>query len=251
MSRPPSPDDSSPGDNPLVATARRGTDTATDSVTVRYEKPPTIFILHPRNGARVREAASDVSGFVDDPSAAVSVNGVTATVDEAGGFVARSVPLALGPNTLVAQAVALDGGVGTDSVVVTRDDALAPLLRLVLYDPGAPLIADDFGPFRDLLAQRGLAPEQFSPPVSRITVGGGTRQVYLYVFAEEGGSVTIPEVAAFGADPTQELLPISALPDFQVAAGLDPTIVPQLVPLDFEPRFFQVYLLNLQTNEGR
>ncbi|MEX2206810.1 MAG: hypothetical protein WEF50_11335 [Myxococcota bacterium] len=238
------------GDNLLVATARRGSETATDSVTVRYEKPPAIFILHPRNGMRLRQAATDVSGFVDEPAAAVDVNGVTATVDEAGGFVARGVPLALGDNPLVAQAVDLDGGVGSDTAQVNRDDGVAPLLRLVLHDPGrfgigyGASVADGFEAFRKLLAEQGLSPEQFSPPVDRIVVGQ-SGQAYLYVFAEEGGTVTIPEVEEFDAEPTQELRAIEEL-QFE----LDPATILQLLPLDFEPRFFARYFLLLPEGES-
>ncbi|MBM4335598.1 MAG: hypothetical protein FJ108_06755 [Deltaproteobacteria bacterium] len=238
------------GDNLLVATARRGSETATDSVTVRYEKPPAIFILHPRNGMRLRQAAADVSGFVDEPAAAVDVNGVTATVDETGGFVARNVPLSLGDNPLVAQAVDLEGGVGSDTAIVNRDDALAPLLRLVLYDPGrfgigyGASVADGFAAFRRLLSERSLAPEQFSPPVDRIVVGQ-SGQVYLYVFAEEAGTVTIPEVVEFETEPTQELRPIEELP-----LELDPATVLQILPLDFEPRFFARYFLLLPEGES-
>lgn len=224
------------GDNLLVATARRGSDTASDSVTVRYEKPPGIFILHPRNGTRIRHATTDVSGFVDEAAAAVDVNGVTATVDEAGGFVARAVPLALGDNPLVAQAVDLDGGVGSDTARVNRDDGLPPLLRLVVRASG-PLIADDFPAFRAFLAEGGVAPEQFSPAVDRIVVGR-TGGFYLYVFAQEGGEVTILEVDGFGDNPTKELRPIEEL-----SLELDPATILQILPVDFEPRFFEVYNL--------
>ncbi len=232
----------SEGDNLLMATARRGSETASDSVTVRYQKPPGIFILHPRNGTRVRRATTDVSGFVDEPAAAVDVNGVTASVDEAGGFVARGVPLALGDNPLVAQAVDLDGGVGSDTARVNRDDGEPPLLRLVLQDTSrygtAPFTADGLEAFRKLLAERGLAPEQFSPPVDRIVVGQGSF-VRLYVFAEEGGEVTIPEVQThFNLSPTRELRPIEELP-----LELDTVTAVQILPLDFEPRFFQIYVL--------
>ena len=229
------------GDNTLVATAQRAGSTATDTVTVRYEKPPQIHILHPRNGTRLRVATTDVSGFVDDFSAAVDVNGVTASVDEAGGFVAHGVPLSVGPNPLDAQAVSLDGLVGTDSALVTRDDGQPPLLRLVMYDREASTIADGFAAFRGALARRGIAPELFTPVVDQVLTGTSF-SVQLFVFAEDPGSVTIPEVAEFGAEPTQELRPIEELEQ-----EIDPVLFVQILPADFEPSFFQVY--NLQVRE--
>ncbi|HTO52102.1 MAG TPA: hypothetical protein VMR50_01855 [Myxococcota bacterium] len=224
----------SEGDNQLVASAVRGGETATDTVTVRYEKPPTIFILHPANGTRLREAATDVSGFVDDLSAAVSVNGIAATVNESGGFVARGVPLVLGDNTLNAQAVSLDGLVGTDTAKVTRDDALPQVVRLVLFHPFGPLVVDGFDAFVSQLQTRGLSPSSFSPPLDRTVISPSTR-ISLFVFTEDPGEVTVPEVEAYGAEPTQTLAPISEL---------DPADQQQVLPLDFAPRFYAVYDLH-------
>jgi hypothetical protein len=228
------------GDNTLVATAQRTGSTATDTVTVRYQKPPQIHILHPRNGTRLRVTTTDVSGFVDDVSAAVDVNGVTASVDEAGGFIAHGVPLSVGPNPLNAQAVSLDGLVGTDSAIVTRDDDQPPLLRVVLYDREASTIADGFAAFKDSLARRGVSTEQFTPVVDQV-LSGKSSSVQLFVFGEQPGSVTIPEVAEFGAQPTQELRPIEELEQ-----EIDPVLFVQILPADFEPSYFQVYSLRIR-----
>src|SRR5262249_12452678 len=141
---------------------------------------------------------------------AVDVNGVHATVDEAGGFVARGVPLVQGDNLLTAQAVDLDGNVGTDTAHVTRDDGEAQLLHLVIYDPQRTLVLDGLAAFRTALAARGRAREEFTPPLDRLVVGEGS-PAYLFVFAEQPGPVTIPEAAQFGPDATQTLRPIAEL----------------------------------------
>ena len=231
------------GDNQLVATAIRGDETATDAVTVRYEKPPTIFILHPPSGTRLRAATTDVSGFVDDVSAAVDVNGVPATVDESGGFVARSVPLVLGDNTLAAQAVSLDGLTGTDTAKVTRDDAMPQIVRLVMYDRFGIAAADGFDQFVQNLQANGRAPDQYTPPLDRIEISQHNGSLLL-VFTEEPGQVTVPEVEPYGPDPTQDLRPISELSD---VLSVDEVLL--LLPLDFAPRFFQVYELHF-SNEA-
>lgn len=72
--------------------------------------------------------AITVTGKVDDPTAIVKVNGVTATVDALGVF-SGSVTLQEGMNTITVTATDAVGNVGQTSVQVSLD-TVAPVLTI-------------------------------------------------------------------------------------------------------------------------
>ena len=243
------------GQNLVTATAERGADTAQDSVTVTFNKPPTIQILDPSDGSLTPNAETDVEGVVDDPTAFVDVNGVVATVGSAGRFVANGVLLNPGENTLTARAIDVAGAQGTDTVTVLRDDATAGRLRLVMVipsrdpfftgGPSARIVAEDFEDFRMAFANLGLPTEQFAPELEDPTIGAFDVPVFieLYVFAEFGEigqTVSVPAIFdRFFSGPSEKPLePMSNLDADIASAGLPPSIRDELVPTDFEANGF-------------
>lgn len=76
------------------------------SIAVRTK--PKVQITSPANGAVVNAIPITVSGTVDDPTTAVTVNGVGATVDGSGGFTAAGIPAAGVVTTLTAVAEDID-----------------------------------------------------------------------------------------------------------------------------------------------
>jgi hypothetical protein len=243
------------GPNTLVATATKGSQTASAQVTVTFHKPPQVLITSPPDGVRLLAAQTDVLGVVDELTARVDVNGVLATVGAGGKFTAPAVPLQVGPNTLTARAVDPLGAQGSDHVTVTRDDGSTPLLRVVLVHPNRfrfdlanpgpaqVVIAHTLQEFEASLTATGVDASQFVPPIADITVGSlyFGFGVHVYVFAESAGDVTIPQVANFGngSNPTtQTLQPIAGLAADLISIGLDPGLTTQLLPTDFEAQFF-------------
>jgi hypothetical protein len=82
--------------------------------------PPTVHITSPVHLSILTSSPITVSGTVDDETATVTVNGVTATVS-GGIFTAPAVPLQEGLNTLTATATDPAGNIGTASIQVTLD----------------------------------------------------------------------------------------------------------------------------------
>ena len=237
------------GANTLQALAKRGTDTATALATVNYHIPPRVVITSPENGSVLRVAATDVEGVVDDLTARVDVNGVLASVDSGGHFVAPDVPLQPGENELAARAVDPLGGQGQDRVTVTRDDGAAGRLRLVLVDPNrfafddveetepAFLFASNVDEFRKALGALGMPADQFSTPLDRIAIG--FRRYFVFAFAEDPGTV---DVFANGeaTDQDDALTPIGDLPahPYFTSGRLPASLIASLVPSDFAARYF-------------
>jgi len=210
-------------------------------------------IESPLDGATLTTPATDVTGTVDDPSAFVTVNGVVASVDASGQFVALGVHLEPGPNELTAVAENALGGRGTDMVTVTRQDDGAPKLRLVLVSmrPGfgfgdfeaEPILAEDVAAFRAELAAMGDPPSSFEPAVDVIAANGNFA-VHAYVFADHDGQVSLPAAADFGAFDVEPLRPIDELADDLWGVDLlDPSIPGRLLPWDFAPTHFARFTL--------
>ena len=88
--------------------------------------PPVITITSPGEGTLFSQSPIEVTGALDDDTATVTVNGVSAAV--AGGQWSASVPLQEGANIL--SAVAVDPAGNTDLVSIQ-----------VVLDSGAPVIA--------------------------------------------------------------------------------------------------------------
>lgn len=117
----------SEGENLVVVTA---TDAAGNPSTVERrflldQLAPSVSISEPSDGSLTREAQATVRGTAEDAQlASVEVNGVVATLGTGSGprpWVAASVPLAEGDNTLVALARDSLGRAGQRQVLVTRD----------------------------------------------------------------------------------------------------------------------------------
>ena len=87
---------------------------------VRFRTPPpllTVEITSPANGSIVNASPLIVTGIVSDPTATVTVSGVTPALS--GNTLQASVDLAEGQNTITAQAADQYGQTATDSVTVT------------------------------------------------------------------------------------------------------------------------------------
>jgi len=252
------------GENLLQATATRASETAHDSSRVRFNAPPQIVITSPRDEERLRSEIVDVEGHVDDPAALTDVNGVSARVDSGGRFRALAVPLAPGPNRLVARAIDPEGAVGRDEIGIHREEEGSGRLRVVLVSdrpenelsqeevdasgagPGALVVEDGAG-FAEALRAVGLPPEQFEPPISEPARSHGS--FHLFVFAElglPGEPVHVPAVSSvfFSLPDALPLLPISQLEDELDEAGLFAEDLPdRLLPSDFEADGFARFSL--------
>lgn len=244
------------GSNALVATARRGAETATDRVTVVYATALNIQIESPLDGATVNTPEIDVSGTVDDPTAFVTVNGVVASVDAAGSFLARGVRLQPGPNELVAVAENTLGGRGTDMVTVTRQDDGAPKLRIGMiagrehfaFNFSSDLIiADDVASFRAELEAFGDSPAAYAPAIDIVATDPDFVPLYVFVFADHAGDVSLPAAADFGTFDLEPLRPIGEFANELTSLDLsDPSIPGRLLPWDFAPTHFALFLLGNQ-----
>ena len=117
----------SEGENLVVVTA---SDAAGNPATVERrflldQLAPSVSITEPTDGSLTREPQATVRGTAEDAQlASVEVNGVMATLGTGSGprpWVAASVPLAEGDNTLVALARDSLNRTGQQQVLVTRD----------------------------------------------------------------------------------------------------------------------------------
>lgn len=248
------------GNNTLAAQATRGAEMADAQVSVTYNAPPSIVITSPSDGATLRVATVDVEGVVDDLTAFVDVNGVVATVGAGGRFLAHGVPLSPGENPLLARAIDPLGAIGADRIVVTRDDAAAPPLRLVFTSLARypffvtsetvpePVIAENAAEFGEALAPLGFPAEEFSPAIERIEATTGDHVAF--VFAESDGDVSYYENGDLIDGPIP-MTPIEALPDdfLFVFADLDLDVIPRLLPSDVDARFYATIDLSI-TSDG-
>jgi len=109
------------GDNVIVveATDGVGNQAYTEFAVVLDTTAPAIAVTSPLDGATVDDAALTVSGTVDDPSAEVWVNGVSAE-DGAGGFSAV-IALSGGENTVTVVAEDGLGNSASESITVTYE----------------------------------------------------------------------------------------------------------------------------------
>ena len=121
-----------------VASNSNGT-TSTANVTVTLDTtPPHVAIYSPADGSVTTDASTIVTGLVNDivvgtvnpQQATVTVNGAAATVLNRS-FSVANIPLAIGSNTLTAQAVDAAGNMATSTVTITRQPLTQPTLRVV------------------------------------------------------------------------------------------------------------------------
>ncbi|MEE8573915.1 MAG: Ig-like domain-containing protein, partial [Thermodesulfobacteriota bacterium] len=129
------------GANTVTATATDGAgNSSSTSVSVSLDSiAPVVAITAPVHGSRVAAGPVTVSGTVDDNSATVDVNGVTATVS-AGSFTATGITLAEGSNTITATATDVNGNSSSASVIIILD-TVAPVVSISLPADGTVVSA--------------------------------------------------------------------------------------------------------------
>lgn len=111
------------------------------NASIEYFYLPAIEITAPPDLATLTSTTVRVEGVVDDPSAAVDVNGVSATLLSDGRFAADGVPLVEGGNVLAATVRTAEGSVNTASVHVVRD-LTAPNVEITTPPDGAVVTID-------------------------------------------------------------------------------------------------------------
>jgi glucodextranase-like protein len=127
------------GPNTLTAVASNsnGTTSTANIVVTLDTTPPHVAIYSPVDGSVTSDAATTVTGLVNDivvgtvnpQQATVTVNGVAAQVLNRT-FTALSIPLAIGPNTVTAQAVDRAGNAALATITITRQALTQPTLRI-------------------------------------------------------------------------------------------------------------------------
>jgi len=242
------------GENTLVATATRGSETVTAQVSVTYHAPPTVVITAPIDGTTLREPTTDVEGVIDDLTAHVDVNGVVAQVGAGGRFVARAVALQAGENVLTARAVDPFGGQASDRATVLLDPAAAPRLTLLVLDPGhfggGDPFTGDGDSYPRILASKNLddflasmraigrPPERFDRPIEHPVVGR-TEILDVYALTDSGDDVTAGIDALYGTftDPPP---PFAERADQFANLPLYVAAPDRVLPEHFAPTFYQL-----------
>ncbi len=143
---------------------------------------PVVTIVQPAGGARQTGAKAAVTGTVSDSAAAVTVNGVKASVS-GGTFSAGALPLVEGPNVLGARAVDATGRSGEDRVVVYRDSAAA---KVVITSPpdGAHVGTPGAGPAA--VSVSGIVDLTNEPDLASVVVATGAGSVTATVDFDTG-----------------------------------------------------------------
>ncbi len=109
-----------PGANAITATATDAAgNTGSATLSLTYARPPLVHITSPDNLAYLSLTPTTVTGTVDDPTASVVVNGLTAPVSN--GQFTIALPIAEGPTVIAAAATSASGATGTASITVTLD----------------------------------------------------------------------------------------------------------------------------------
>ena len=110
-----------PGNNNInISTSDVAGNSASSSVTLVYALPINVQIANPTSLQLFSSNPAAVTGSVSDPTANVTVGGVTATLNGTT-FTAPGVVLREGKNLLTASATTAGGGVGSDTVTVYLD----------------------------------------------------------------------------------------------------------------------------------
>jgi hypothetical protein len=186
-----------PGANALVGAATDAAgNTATANLSLNYTRAPAVIITSPANLSYLNISPTTVTGTVDDPAAAVTINSVQAAVVNGGFSVA--LPLAEGPNVVTASATSPAGAVGTASVNVTLDTTPP---RVTILSP----------------------PEQFETTDNKVTVAGSVNDIVVGTVNAEQAQVSVNGVAAQVANRTflAADVPLSMGPNVIQVVGRD------------------------------
>jgi hypothetical protein len=129
------------GTNAIIATAQNSIgETATATINIRRDNtPPVIVIESPDDGDRLVMDKVTVAGTVNDliPGATVNADDVTVTVNGMPAavmnrtFMLPDLPLALGANTITAEAVDRVGNMKSHTIMVSREPDLAGIQIVV------------------------------------------------------------------------------------------------------------------------
>jgi hypothetical protein len=202
-----------------------------------------VAILVPPDGTVTDFEKLTVVGTVFNPASTVTVNGIPAEV-LGNRFTAKSVPLAMGPNTIQVSASALVTPAASTSVQVERADE--PVLDVVIYSPpagatvpGSGLVVRGFVSARRAitLASGSFAPVSegvFAVPdllvdPSMASVGAVARLSDRSAEAQDEAaiSVTSAEPAfTLDADPAFGVVPFDAT--LQLFAGSEQVVIERL-----------------------
>lgn len=186
-----------PGANAVSAQA---TDLAGNSaaagLTLSYTRVPVVNITSPANFSYFNISPTTVTGTVDDPDAAVTVNSVEAAV--VNGTFSVALPLAEGPNVITASATSTNGAVGTASVAVTLDTTPP---RVTITSP----------------------PDQFVTTDGSISVAGSVNDIVVGTVNSEQAQVSINGVPSEVANRTflSVNVPLNVGPNVIQAVGRD------------------------------
>lgn len=109
------------GANTLTATAANPAGTVGDTIQVTLDTtPPEVAISAPANGTFTTAAAITVSGTVSDASPIVQLRVNGEPLAPAAGSFSTSVPLAVGDNAIVVEAIDAAGHSGVAAITVLR-----------------------------------------------------------------------------------------------------------------------------------
>jgi hypothetical protein len=166
-----------------------------------YQQPPlSLLVTAPTNGATFTTPTIALQGTVSDPSASVTMNGNTLTVDGAGAFTGTTT-LQVGSNALVFLATASGGRSATET-------------RSVTYTPPTPVVGPTvtiLSPAEGLLtnAPTVTVTGTVSDPTASLTVFGLTTAVksdgtWTQVIAPPEGQIAISATATNAAGQGQD-----------------------------------------------
>jgi glucodextranase-like protein len=187
-----------PGANSIngVATDVAGNISTLPPLALNYARVPTVTFTSPANLSYLNLSPTTVTGTVDDPTATVTVNSISAPV--ANGQFSIMLPLAEGPNIVTATATSADGAAGNTSIEVTLDTTpphvtiTSPPNRFVTTDESITVA----GNVNDIVV--GTVNDQ----QAQVTVNGSTAQVANRMFVATNVPLNIGDnvIQAVGRD---------------------------------------------------
>jgi hypothetical protein len=188
--------------------------TTSTSTSVAFVRFPQIKITSPAQSALFNQSPITVSGTLDDPSAQVTVNGITAPVS--GSSFLATVPVQEGISTITAVATNADGSTTTASTQVNLDTTPP---HVAIYSPSDKLVTTDSsitvtGLVNDIVIGT-VNPQQASVSVNRVPAQVANRTFSASVPLSIGSNT----VQAIAVDAAGNAATISVIVIRQVTAG--------------------------------